>query len=211
MSLRTASKLLSFWHATWSWWPNMCAACISLHSVGLRRGDWIVCQHYKTGWWCRGQTSVTKKWQQERKLSELFSDSLWKNNKATLDRSHGEIPKQLRGRCFNSLWLWNADFGSTVNSEKNKLRMSLQNHIDHHGCFQAQHCFMALDLNMHSYFSWLLKYEDSAMAVGFTIILSLNLISSTEREGMSVFPQVRQEAKTASKMCLNSTVKKLSK
>lgn len=51
----------------WSLWPNMCAACIKLNSIGLQRGDWIICQHYKTGWWCRGQTSVTKKQQQGRK------------------------------------------------------------------------------------------------------------------------------------------------
>lgn len=30
-------------------------------------GDWIVCQHYETVWWYRGQTSITKKWQQENK------------------------------------------------------------------------------------------------------------------------------------------------
>lgn len=48
-------------------------------------------------------------------------------------------------------------------------------------------------------------------AVGFTIILSLDPISSTERKGLFVFPQVRQEANNASKRCSYSTVKKLSK
>lgn len=49
------------------------------------------------------------------------------------------------------------------------------------------------------------------MAAGFAVILSLNSISSPEREGMCVFPQVGQQANAAFKTCSYSIDKKLSK